>query len=253
MATPPQKTRVTGRTRDVVLTLDRGIHRFARHWLLAFNLFIFGYVGLPFLAPTLLAGGYTGAAQVIYTVYSPLCHQLGFRSWFLFGEAAHYPRAEFLARTGIDPDTFEGTLAARAFTGNEQLGYKVAFCQRDVAIYGGILLAGLLYGLPFVRGKLPPLHWVGWVLLGLLPIGLDGFSQLFTQYPYNEIGFFQMIFAWLPPRESTPQWRTFTGALFGLANVWLAYPYVNESMREVADEVGQKLAQARARDQAAAG
>jgi hypothetical protein len=35
-----------------------------------------------------------------------------------------------------------------------------------------------------------------------------------------------------PARESTPILRTATGLLFGLANVWLAYPYVEESMGE---------------------
>jgi uncharacterized membrane protein len=226
---------VTGRARGVVIALDRAIHSFARHWVLYFNLFICGYVGLPFLAPVLMHAGFTAPAQVIYTIYSPLCHQLGYRSWYLYGEALSYPRAEFERSTGIDPDDL---WAARGFIGNEQMGYKVAFCQRDVAIYGGILLAGMIYSLPFVRRRLPPLHLAGWVLLGIVPIGLDGFSQLFSQYPYNLLP----IFSWLPPRESTPLFRTLTGALFGVANAWLAYPYVEQSMREVAQELGAKLA-----------
>ncbi len=232
------RPRVTGPARSTVATADRLVYGFARHWLLAFNLFIFAYVGLPFLAPALMASGNTGAARVIYTIYSPLCHQLGYRSWFLFGEASNYPRAVFQQVTGIDPDDLWG---ARGFLGDERVGYKVAFCQRDVAIYGGILLGGLIFGLGFVRRRLKPLHWVGWILLGVLPIALDGFSQLFSQFPYNQFA----LFSWLPARESTPELRTLTGLLFGLANVWLAYPYVNVSMREVADELGRKLAQAR--------
>ncbi len=46
----------------------------------------------------------------------------------------------------------------------------------------------------------------------------------------------------LPARESTPVLRSLTGALFGLANVWLAYPYVEESMREVRQNLEAKLA-----------
>jgi uncharacterized membrane protein len=232
--------RLTGQPRSTTQTVDRLVLGFARHWLLFFNLFIFIYIGLPYLAPALMASGNTGAARLIYTIYSPLCHQLGYRSWFLYGEASNYPRAVFQQVTGINPDDL---LGARAFLGDERVGYKVAFCQRDVAIYGGILLGGLFFGLGFVRQRLKPLHWIGWITLGVLPIGLDGFSQLFTQFPYNQFA----LFSWLPSRESTPEVRTLTGLLFGLANVWLAYPYVNVSMREAADELQRKLAQVQAR------
>jgi len=230
-----EKKRVTGRTRDVVIALDRGILGFAKHWLLIFNLFILTYVGLPFLAPALMNAGLPGPANVIYTMYSPLCHQLGYRSWYLFGERSAYPRDIFQQYTGIDPDDL---WAARGFRGNPQMGYKVAFCERDVAIYGGIFAAGLIYGLPFVRRRLKPLHWLAWILIGVFPIALDGFSQLFSQFPYNTFA----LFSWLPPRESTPLLRTLTGGLFGLANVWLAYPYVEESMRDVWRELETKLA-----------
>ncbi len=238
MTPPPldnSKVPVTGRTRTAVIAVDRGVLALARHWLLAFNLFVLAYVGIPFLAPALMHIGWTGPAKLIYTIYSPLCHQLGYRSWFLFGAETHYPRAEFQTRTGIDPNDL---WAARGYLGDETLGYKVAFCERDVAIYGGLLLAGLIYSLPGVRGRLPPLPWWGWVLLGLVPVGLDGFSQLFSQYPYNLLPGFNL----LPARESTPVLRSLTGALFGLANVWLAYPYVEESMREVRQNLEAKLA-----------
>lgn len=230
-----EKKRVTGRTRDVVIALDRGILGFAKHWLLFFNLFVLTYVGLPFLAPALMNAGLPGPANVIYTMYSPLCHQLGYRSWYLFGERSAYPRDIFQQYTGIDPDDL---WAARGFRGNPQMGYKVAFCERDVAIYGGIFAAGLIYGLPFVRRRLKPLHWLAWILIGVFPIALDGFLQLFSQFPYNTF----VLFSWLPPRESTPLLRTLTGGLFGLANVWLAYPYVEESMRDVWRELETKLA-----------
>jgi uncharacterized membrane protein len=235
LETASGKKRVTGRTRAVVITLDRGILAFARHWLLFFNLFILTYLGLPFMAPVLMNSGHPAAANVIYTIYSPLCHQLGFRSWYLFGERSAYPRDIFQQYTDINPDDL---WAARAFRGNPQMGYKVAFCERDVAIYGGLLVAGLIYGLPFVRRRVGPLHWLAWLLIGIFPIALDGFSQLFSQFPYHTFA----LFSWLPPRESTPFLRTLTGGLFGLANAWLAYPYVEESMREVWRDLEAKLA-----------
>jgi uncharacterized membrane protein len=214
-------------------TVDRVVRSFSRRWLLFFNLFMLAYAGLPFLAPVFMRAGWTLPARAIYTIYSPLCHQLGYRSWFLFGEQSNYPRAVFQQKTGIDPDDL---WAARGFIGNDRLGYKVAFCERDVAIYGAIFLGGLIYAVPYVRRRLKPLHLIGWIVIGLFPIALDGFSQLFSQYPYNAF----LLFSWLPPRESTAFLRTLTGALFGLANVWLAYPYVEDSMRDAAREVETK-------------
>ena len=82
-------------------------------------------------------------AKVIYTIYSPLCHQLPYRSWFLYGEQATYPR-ELANLGGITFEKATGmasqdVLDAKKFIGNPTLGYKVALCERDVAIYGGIL------------------------------------------------------------------------------------------------------------------
>ncbi len=235
----PQGPKVTGWTRSVVIFLDRAIFSFARHWLLAFNLFLAAYVGVPFLAPVLMHAGLTLPAQVIYAVYSPMCHQLGYRSYFLFGELPNYPHAVFATYTGINPDSYDGFIASRAFVGNAQLGYKVALCERDVAIYGTMLLAGMVFGLPAVRRRLKPIPWWLWILVGLVPIGLDGFWQLFTNYPYTTMLSFLRA---LPYHESTPFWRSVTGGLFGLANVLLAFPYFEQSMVEARAELAPKLA-----------
>jgi uncharacterized membrane protein len=119
---------------------------------------------------------------------------------------------------------------AREFTGNDRLGYKVALCERDVAIYGGIFLSGLLFAV--LRKRIKPLPIGFWILIGILPIAIDGGSQLLAQLP---LGF-------LTPRESTPFLRTLTGLLFGVANVWLAYPYLEETMQELRVMVSMKLA-----------
>ena len=79
---------------------------------------------------------------------------------------------------------------------------------------------------------------VGVAAGGVFPIALDGFSQLFSQYPYNSLPLFSL----LPYRESTPLLRTLTGGLFGLANAWLAYPYFEESMQGVYRDLEAKLA-----------
>jgi len=233
---PIEKPRVTGRARDLVIGLDRIILSLARHWLLFINLLVFLYVGLPFTAPVLMQAGATGPARMVYGLYGGLCHQLGYRSWYMFGERAAYPRDVFEQYSGVDPDDL---FAARAFVGNEQMGWKVAYCERDVAIYGAMVLFGLVYALPGVRARVRPLPWLLYGLIGILPIALDGFSQLFSQFPDSVA-----LFAWLPYRESTPALRTLTGGLFGLANAWLAFPYIRQSAREIEADLAGKLARA---------
>jgi uncharacterized membrane protein len=213
---------------------DRFSHWLARHYLAVLNMFIFIYVGLPFLAPVLENAGAVTPATWIYRVYGVVCHQLTFRSWFLFGEQPIYPRAAagvdglipYGEATGLD----EGDIwAARAFVGDENLGFKVALCERDVAIYGGILLFGLIFVLG--RSFIPGLPWYLWVLVGIIPIGLDGFSQLLSQPPLSLIPF----------RESTPGLRVITGFLFGFFTAWFGYPMVELSMRESKEYLETKL------------
>jgi uncharacterized membrane protein len=74
--------------------------------------------------------------------------------------------------------------------------------------------------------RIKPIHWIFWILIGMIPIGLDGFSQLFSQMQWSWLS------SILPYRESTPFLRVLTGGLFGLATAWFAYPYIEESMSE---------------------
>jgi uncharacterized membrane protein len=209
----------------------------SRHYLALFNVLVFLYVGIPFLAPVLMKVGATTPAQVIYHAYGFVCHQFAFRSWFLFGEQTSYPRSEagvaglisYQQATGLDGYDL---LSARAIVGNAQLGYKVALCERDVAIYGGILLFGILFAI--LRRRMKAIHWVIWILIGIVPIGLDGFSQLISQPPLSL----------LPFRESTPFLRTMTGFLFGFFTAWFGYPYVEESMTENRKFLDGKFSQA---------
>lgn len=228
-----------------VTTGDRVSFWIAKRYLLALNLFMLLYVGLPFLAPTLMKLGAELPARAIYRIYSPLCHQFGFRSFFLYGDQAFYPLAEanvagvktFEQVTGIanldDPYSFT-RFEARKFIGDESVGYKVALCERDVAIYLAILAFGIIFGLTGRRIK--SLHWALWLLIGIGPIGLDGFSQLFSQFNW------EWLSSIVPYRESTPYLRALTGALFGLATAWFAYPNIEESMNETRQYYIKKFA-----------
>jgi len=232
-----------------VTTGDRVSFWIAKRYLLMLNLFMLFYVGLPFLAPTLMKLGAELPAKAIYRMYSPLCHQFGFRSFFLYGEQAFYPLAEanvagvktFEQATGIpnlnDPSSYT-RFQARAYTGDELVGYKIALCERDVAIYLAILIFGVVFGL--TGRRISSLHWVLWLLVGIVPIGLDGFSQLFSQFNW------EWLASTLPYRESTPFLRVLTGALFGLATAWFAYPSMEESMAETRQYYIKKFAVNRA-------
>ena len=56
---------VEGRQRDLVIWVDRRILQLTRHWLLLFNLAVGLYVGIPFLAPTLMHLGHEGAGRLL--------------------------------------------------------------------------------------------------------------------------------------------------------------------------------------------
>lgn len=202
---------------------------FGRHYMTVINLIVVIYLGLPFLAPVLLKIGAVGPSNLIYRGYGLVCHQLAYRSFFLFGEQLVYPRATaeldglstFSEATGLgEGSNAEDILAARRFTGNSTTGFKIGLCQRDIAIYASILIFGLLFSI--TGRRIPALPWYLWILIGMVPIALDGFSQLLSQPPFNFWEF----------RESTPYLRVLTGFLFGFTTAWFGYPLVEESMSD---------------------
>lgn len=221
---------------------DRLSFWISRHYLLVLNIFLLLYFGLPFLGPVFKRVGWDGPAEVIYQMYRPLCHQWSFRSWFLFGEQAYYPHEEanipgvitFEEATGISDENDPSRIQARLFEGNEWMGYKVALCQRDEAIWGAMFLFGVIYALSGRR--IPKLHWMLWLLIGLGPVGLDGFSQLLSQIPSD------FIHSILPYRESTPFLRTITGFLFGWTTAWFTIPLMEETMAESRRILAKKFA-----------
>jgi uncharacterized membrane protein len=169
---------------------------------------------LPFLAPLLLSRGQTELANFIYDAYSFTCHEWPFRAYFLFGRQVTYSADELQAA---------GLSSIYHFRGSPELGYKVAFCARNVAIYGGALLGGLLFAT--TAGRRLQLSFGSYLLL-IAPMALDGFTQL----P-----------GW---RESTWELRTMTGLLFGLASALLIYP----RLASVLEEISQRRAAQPGRD-----
>lgn len=201
-------------TERVTRVLTYFIRWFSAHWLALANLAVGLYIGLPVLAPVLMHLGFERLGNLIYLVFRPLCHQLPERSYFLFGSQWVYSYQELAQRLA-------GAVPQR-WVGNPAVGYKIAVCERDVAIYSSMLFCGLLY--QFVRAHLRPISFKLFLVL-ITPMAVDGFGQLF--------GFW----------TSTWVSRTITGGLFGLACVLLAYPYIEPGMRDIHTDAERTIAE----------
>jgi uncharacterized membrane protein len=88
-------------------------------------------------------------------------------------------------------------------------GHPLGMCERNFSIYASMFVGSLLFVLS--RRRLPGLPWWLWALT-LLPIALDGFTQMF---------------GW---RESTPLLRVLTGTIFGLGNVLFVLPLIERNL-----------------------
>lgn len=186
----------------IVRIADPLLTTLASRWLLLVNAAVLLFITGAVAAPLLLASDLVAPANALYDFYAAICHQWAFRTFFLFGPQPVYARSELLA-LGADSYTF---------VGNAALGWKMAFCERDFAIFSGLLLFGVLYAGRWRRGNLPPATFFVYALL-ITPMAIDGFTQL------------------LGSRESTWELRVATGLLFGLASGWLLYPRFHWSIQ----------------------
>jgi uncharacterized membrane protein len=147
---------------------------FRRHWLAVVNTALGVFIGLAVAAPLMRALGLVGPSQSILLTYHYLCAQTPSHSFYL-------------------------------------AGHQVCLCERCLAIYTSLLVGGLLLAILRDRGIAPrPLNWRGWAV-AMLPMALDGGTQLFGL------------------RESDWFLRLLTGAIFGLATAWFALPQIQDA------------------------
>ncbi len=227
-------------SQTMVRWINRRMLWVSRHWLALTNTFFFFYVGLPFLAPALLAYGFTGAANTIYSAYRVACHQFPSRAYFIFGE-------------------------------------QVALCHRDLAIYATLFVGGLLFAL--IRHKMKPPEF-RWYLLFLIPIAFDGGTGLTSElaavapmwilwamglvviaiiggvlYSQKQLSWQPILFLAFGPLaliyiqifgsyESDLLRRNITGFIFGAGTVWFAYPYLQESFADIYHSTAAQLRRA---------
>ena len=207
----------------------------SKHWLAVANTFFFAYVGLPLLAPILLAAGFTRGANSIYFAYNMVCHQFPTRAYFFRGE-------------------------------------QVAMCQRCVAMYITFVIGGIVFN--FVRMKPLAPQWlllfalpmaldggtafiselshvipmvVFWVF-ALVVMGIASIV-LFTQkamrwqvYVAFLCGLLALFYLQIyGPRISNFYLRTITGTIFIVGVVWFAYPTLEEGFVDTQRQLQAKL------------
>ena len=169
------------------------------NYYVLYMIFVLVWNMLFIAAPFIAASGDKGTAGVIYKGFTPFCHQLPQRSFCLIQP----PAGGSYVADCVQEDT--RAIDRYTYTDSRGTGYEFAVDARDNAIYIMMFLAGLAY--PFIRrvddDRMPPL-WL--FVLALIPIGLDGTTQL--------VGW----------RESTNTLRVITGAIAGTAVAFYAIP-----------------------------
>ncbi len=171
------------------------------------------YAFIPFLSPILFSSNSESTvAKGIQKVYSHFCHQRVDRSMFLFGgddSKYFFTLDEYEAReVGTD-------------WGNDEVGYKVAFCIRDIGVYTFIAIFGLILVLWMNKTKrIKKFPWLVIILL-MLPMVIDGLFQTASSI-------FQI--SWVPEIYMESLLKRFvTGALFGIAAAMIIFPYLKEA------------------------
>lgn len=230
-------------------------HWLTTHWLVAF-LMVFGiYSFLPFVAPIAMRLGYPAVGDAIYSVYSTQCHQMAQRSFFLFSTKPMYDLDELpLALTG---NITSDTLALRNFRGNDVLGWKVAWSDRMVYMYGSLWVATAIYWLLSQRRFVKPSRiWV--FVLFLTPLVFDGITHLLSDMNGLMSGF-RYDNAWLAMLtnnafpasfyvgDATGSFnslmRLVSGVFFGIGITWVVVPLIDREMKRTSALLSHKLNQ----------
>jgi uncharacterized membrane protein len=196
--------------------------------------------GLPFLAPLFMKLGWETPGRLIYLAYSFLCHQMAQRSFFLFGPQGFQMYG--LAELPVKATGPTAELALKQFLGNSEMGWKVAWSDRMVAMYLSPLLTAVVYAAVRRRSwvKALPLWAFG---LFLLPMLLDGGTHMISDFASGIGHGFRDSNVWLAvitahkfPASfysgdelgSFNSWmRLLSGLSFGIGLGWLVFPWLD--------------------------
>lgn len=160
-------------SRAVTQAVEPALDFFLRHWLGIINSALAIFIGISFIVPIGYAWGFTGPSNAVFDVYRYFCGQVPSHSFYV-------------------------------------AGYQMCLCARCLAIYSALLAGGLILAMFRHRRIFQPISWKFWVL-GMLPMALDGGTQLFGWH------------------ESNVYLRLLTGAIFGIMTAWFIFPQIEES------------------------
>jgi hypothetical protein len=212
-----RNTNLQIRDQAIIHWADKAICFCLRHWLALLLILLLLFTTAPFLAPVAMAAGWEKVGLGIYILYSPFCHQLPQRSWFLFGDKLTYTLVEI---NQVFPYT--DPLNLRRFVGTPAMGWKVAWSDRMISFYWMTPMWGLVYALLRKgRGPIRPLPRPI-ILLALAPLVMDGVTHLANDTLYGVTsGSFRDTNAWLAWLTANAFPGFYAGDHFGTFNWWM--------------------------------
>ena len=178
------------------------------------------YLLIAIFVPFLYKAGVTQTAESISSFYGHLCHQRIERSIFILGEESVFSIRtidEFNDIGYITSTGHEGEIFAHDYNGDEEIGYKVALCVRDLGIYLSALFFGWWY---LLRYRKDPKFKDGFsmqlILILMLPMIIDVGFQIGTR----AVGLDRWI---LDLYYTSISKRIITGLLFGSGYIILIH------------------------------
>jgi len=230
-----------------------------RHWLPVFLLIFAIFNLLPIIAPLAMQSGATPVGDAIYELYGLISHQRANRSYFLFGERAMIPTDEL--PLDYNGDFTHDALLLKDFRGSAGLGWKLAWSDRLVTMYGSFLFSAWVYWLWMRQGQTRRLPLWAAVLL-MLPLIVDGTAHYISDFGGIQEGF-RYSNQWLATLSNNAlpdsfytgdalgsfnSWmRIISGILFGIGFAAFALPIAERYFERNANTLTQKLAAWRAR------
>jgi uncharacterized membrane protein len=213
-------------------------------------IFLFVYALLPFVSPIAFKLGNDSIGIGIQNIYRIFCHQRVERSMFLFAEdgLVKYYTIDELKEIGylnrqtkpsLYGDGWE--LYQYPYWGNEKIGYKVAYCIRDVGLYLGLAFTCLFLYLYITRtGKNIWLKWY-WILLLCIPMMFDGVFQTFVEILGKHMmgGLYDP--SWVVPYIANIPKRWISGLLFGIGFGFIVMPNLIDSAESIKSETTEKV------------
>ena len=174
LAISPRRAAFSAIVTRIADTVIGGVQR---HWLAGINTLLAVFIGVALLTPVGYALGWVAPSSAIFSVYHYFCAQTPYHSFYIEG-------------------------------------YQVCLCARCLAIYTSLLAGGLLLALfrqrPQWLARLPRIGWRWWIV-GMIPMALDGGTQLFGWH------------------ESNTTLRLITGIIFGLVTAWFLFPQIDDA------------------------